>query len=388
MLRRKFCWGAAALGCCAILSFSGCATPPPQPVPPGPVAVPIDEDPMTALVRTVASQMCPNILAIPELAQGGVSVIKLAEFKNSSRFFIDRNIFMNRLRLELNRYSQGRVRFLIGNEKVLGARKEILVDRQEKKIKSSLEKVAAELAASPVANQPKPIKVAVIPVFNTNLVNMNADSFAAMLRSYAVNAAGGRIQFLMPGVVEGADYYLTGQFIAESMKSEGIINLAKYIEVIDARVKAGKSMYIAAEPSANGAANKTINAQGNVQINGSVAAGDAVLYDSYLKNILANSAMYAKPNVNKLFNIMLIDAKSKVSVFEKMITLDNKITDNSGAANYILSGEISGIHGRTNGDSSDYLLVSVNLVDPESATMLWEDACEVRWRTKGSPVYK
>ena len=388
MLRKKFCWGAVALGCCAILSFSGCATPPPQPEPPGPRQVPIDEDPMTSLVRTVASQMCPNILAIPEIAQGGRSVIKLTEFKNTSRFFIDRTIFMNRLRIELNRYSQGRVRFLVNNENVLGARKSILVDRQEKKIKSSLEQVAAELAASPVTKQAKPIKVAVIPVFNTNLVNMNADSFAAMLRNYAVNAAAGRIQFLMPGVVEGADYYLTGQFIAESMKTEGIINLAKYIEVIDARVKAGKSMYIAVEPNGNKAAGQTINVKGNLQINGRVSSGDVDLYDGYLKQILANSAMYAKPNVNKLFNVMLIDAKSKVAVFEKMISLDNKITDNSGAANYILSGEISGIHGRVNGDASDYLLVGVNLTDPESARMLWEDACEVRWQTKGSPVYK
>ena len=79
---------------------------------------------------------------------------------------------------------------------------------------------------------------------------------------------------------------------------------------------------------------------------------------------------------------------NKVSVFEKMILLDRKFSDNSGAAKYIISGEINGMHQRRNGTNVDYLLITMQLTDPESNETIWEDIYEVKRLTDGGIVYK
>ena len=98
--------------------------------------------------------------------------------------------------------------------------------------------------------------------------------------------------------------------------------------------------------------------------------------------------MRANPNVNKRLNIMLVDVKTKTAVFEKMVMLDRKISDNSGAANYIISGEISGMHQRKNGVSTDYLLISIQLTEPESGEIVWEDDYEVKRMSTSGIVYR
>lgn len=393
-MKKSFSWSAAAVLCGGVLILSGCASP--LPPPPGPGVINPDDDPIeygisSRDIRNVATQMCPSVLAVPEIASGSVNRIKVADFKNTSRFFIDRNLFMSKLRLELNKYSGGKVRFLSNNEKVGQARAAVLKDRQSAQIQQCLKSVAAELAASPAARKNQPLKVAVIPVLNTNLVNMNADSFTAMLRSEVANASGGQIQFLMPGVVEGADYYLTGQFIPETMKTEGIINLANYIEVVDARVKAGKSMYVVSDPVKQVVPGQVtaVNTSSNVTTTTITPASEQIaIYETHLKKILSDPAMRANPNVNKRLNVMLVDAKSKLAVFEKMIMIDRKLSDNSGAANYIISGEISGLTQKNSSDSTDYVLVTVQLTDPESNEIIWEDGYEVKYWKRTHRAYR
>ena len=52
----------------------------------------------SADIRTVASKMCPAILSVPEVADGQPPVrIKIANVKNSTRFFIDGDLFAKRL---------------------------------------------------------------------------------------------------------------------------------------------------------------------------------------------------------------------------------------------------------------------------------------------------
>jgi len=46
----------------------------------------------------------------------------------------------------------------------------------------------------------------------------------------------------MPGSKAKADYYLTGQFITDGMKQEGIINLVDYIGMMEERMKKGESL--------------------------------------------------------------------------------------------------------------------------------------------------
>lgn len=380
-----------ACGVIAVV-LGGCASPR---IEPQNNAIPVDRDVIdcgisSEDIRSVASKMAPAILALPEIQTADSAVmIKIADFKNESRFFIDRNLFAKRLRLELNRFGHGKVRFLSNNEKTSAARREILQDRQEKQLQKKLQEVAAALAASPVVNSGKTLKIAVVPALNTNLVNMNGDSFTAMLRSEVVNASNGKIQFLMPGETSGADYYLTGQFIAETMKTEGIINLADYIKVVDARVKAGQSLLIATDFLTKSNPQITTVSQNNVDVTSiSNSGGEIKALETHLYELYRNQALQINPNVNKRLNVMLVDAKTKLAVFEKMMLIDQRISDNSGKADFILSGEISGLAQRANGISQDYLLISVQLNSPEENEILWEDGYEVKRVTIQSGVYR
>ena len=369
-----------------LLFVNGCATPDPGPSP----EINISDNPIRAGVdsgdaETFAVKIMPGILACEEIASSpDPVVVKVADFKNTSRFFIDSSVFMKKLRLALNRHGQGRVRFLNNNEKVQSARVGVIKERQEEKVRAYLKKLGAEIAANELFYKPgKPVKIAVAPVLNTNLVNMNADSFTAMLRSEVVKASKGRIQFLMPGAMEGADYYLTGQFVPESMKKEGIINLANYIDIIDERVRLGKPLdtaSIIAEGSTSSSANLT----------SSTSMMSAQLYEKerVLTQMLHNPAYHANPNVNKHLNVMIVRPSDKVAVYEDMFELDRKISDQSGRANYILSGEISGMSQKRGGSAQDYLLISAQLTDPEGNEIIWEDAHEVKRLTREGVVYQ
>lgn len=384
--------GKIGLFMCLMGILGGCVSPDVSKIN----QIAVDSDPLqggisSADIRTVASQMAPAILTLPEIANAkNISIIKVADFKNSSRFFVDRNLFMKRLMIELNRYGRGKIRFLSNNSQVQVSRADILKERQEKQIIAGLKEIALNIANSAIVQPNKAVKIAVIPVFNVNLINMNADSFAAMLRSEISNATRGKVQFLLPGEMNGADYYLTGQFIPESMKTEGIINVANYIDVIDARIKAGKSMHIIAE-TADRASNAQVTSvtAGNVTTSTiSPADRKIALYENHLVKLLNDPAMRANPNVSKRLSIMIADAKTKAIVHENMIMLDRKISDNSGMADYIISGEISGMHQRKNGVASDYIVVSIQLTDPETNMVVWEDAYEVKRISSSGIVYR
>lgn len=393
-MKRSYLAGAALMVSGLSLLFSGCTTPQVDNSNQiSPDADPFRSGMSSADIRNVAFQMCPGILSLPEIVQsGGVVRIKVADFQNTSRFFIDRNLFMKRLMVELNRNSRGKLRFISNNTKVVKAREEVLKDRQSDQIQQGLKEIAMEVANYDLLKHDKVIRIAVMPTINTNLVNMNADSFTAMLRSEISRASKGKIQFMMPGVMEGADYYMAGQFIPETMKKEGIINLAEYISLVDARVKEGKSMYIVGEPvsvsSTEIAAGMHVgeNAGGSSYV--AVNSNQFRTYETHLKKILEDPEMRKNPDVNKRLNIMIVDAKTKSAVYEKMLMIDRKITDNSGIAEFIISGEISGMHQRSNGKMADYLLISVQLINAETNEVIWQDAYEVKRMTENGVVYQ
>lgn len=373
-MNRFFYSSMMAAGIGASLLMSGCATPAKSTSN----DVPLDSNVLqggisSRDIRTVATTMTPAILALPEIAQAeGMRRIKLSNVRNRSRFFFDCNLLMKRLTVELNRYGRGKVRFLNNNGNVQQSRAEVSADQDQARLQENLRKLAVEIAANPLFLGKK---LAVIPVLNSNLVNMNAESFTALLRSEIVNASGGKIQFLMPGVLTGADYYLTGQFYPESMKTEGIINLANYIEVVDARVKDGKSMYI-----------ENFVAAGAGPFGGGMAATQTK--ESYLMEMLRNPELRKNPNANKNLNVMIVKPDTKVAVFEKMIRINRRISDNSGRADLILSAEISGLAQRKNGVSADYLLFSFQLTDPESNEVIWEDAYEIQRTSETGIEYR
>ena len=98
--------------------------------------------------------------------------------------------------------------------------------------------------------------------------------------------------------------------------------------------------------------------------------------------------MRANPNVNKWLNVMIVKPDDKVCVYEKSMLLDRRISDNSGKAALILSCEISGLAQALNGVQSDYLLVAMQLVEPESNEVVWEDSYEVKRLSRAGVVYR
>ena len=334
----------------------------------------------SADIRTVASKMCPAILSTPEVADMPAPVrIKIANVKNTSRFFIDGDLFAKKLRAELNKFGAGQVRFLDKNEKTQIDRVKVLKDRQEEALRRGVREFGREIGASALfRNSDRPVKIAVVPVLNANIVNMNADSVAAMLRSDILEASAGKVQFLMPGHTEGADYWLTGQFYPESLKKEGIVNLAEYIEVVDERIKAGKSLYL--DPPTTATVTSGVSPV--------VVATAPTMRESALVDILKSPAMRADPNVNKWLNVMIVKPDDKVCVYEKSMLLDRRISDNSGKAALILSCEISALSQALNGVQSDYLLVAMQLVEPESNDVVWEDSYEVKRLSRAGIVYR
>lgn len=333
-------------------------------------------------IRTVAAKMCPEILSLPEIAGAdGVTRIAIAPMKNSSRFIIDMNIFMKKLRLDLNRYSQGQIRFFSQNN-ATQTRSTLLENRREEMVDQALDSLADQIVDLPmVVNASEPITVTVLPVLNVNFVNMNADSFTAMLRAKVAERSNGKVLFTMPGSSVKADYLLTGQFIADGMKQEGIVNLVDYIGMMEERMKAGEPLDLyRPENTAVGGTNS------GIQIN--TVASPGVIEPSLFRQLQVSAGLRAEPNVTKRLCVMLVDADKELAVFEKMITIEDKITDGTGNADFVLSGEISGLAKRQGATQSDYLLMTMQLVDPLSNEILWEDGYEVKRSSTSGTVYQ
>ncbi|MDH3982213.1 MAG: penicillin-binding protein activator LpoB [Kiritimatiellaceae bacterium] len=382
MIKKAIYSGLA--GACLLVGLTGCSTPkvsshnqvsPDQDIIAGGMS--------SGDIRTVASQMCPAVLSIPEVvANDGITRIAISPMKNSSRFIVDMNIFMKKLRLELNRYGQGQVRFFSQNN-AAKTRSTVLKNRQAEQVSENLNMVAEKIISLPlVSGSAEPVSVAVIPVLNANFVNMNADSLTAMLRGKVAERSNGKILFALPGSNAKVDYYLTGQFIAEGMKQEGIVNLVDYIGLMEDRMKKGESLDLYDESPASIAGTNSGN-QVNV-----IAGSPQSREPSLLRQIQLSSQLRTEPNVTKHLNVMLVKADDQLAVFEKMFTVEEKITDGTGAADFVLSGEVSGLSKRVNGTQSDYLLITMQLIDPVSNELLWEDGYEVKKSSVSGTVYQ
>jgi PBP1b-binding outer membrane lipoprotein LpoB len=81
-------------------------------------------------IVTVTDKMARQILGIPEIAQAqGVPRIVLLPVENNTRFQLNKDLFLSRIRAQLNDKSQGKVRFL--------ARERIAALEQERSLKQS-----------------------------------------------------------------------------------------------------------------------------------------------------------------------------------------------------------------------------------------------------------
>ena len=72
-----------------------------------------------------------------------------------------------------------------------------------------------------------------------------------------------------------------------------------------------------------------------------------------------------------------------------MVQLERKMKSGLAGACYILTGELRALSkAAAGGDRSDYVVMSFQLVEPKSNTIIWEDAYESKKSSKVGVIYK
>jgi len=344
--RRVSAWCLAG----AVLCSAGCLTPRSGSVSRTRVLQPDQDDGLGGSfigsqdIRNIAVEMTAALLSTPEIGgKEGVTRIAVSPIRNSTRYMFDKDIFMKRLRIELQRHSEGKVRFFsqgVGQ----GTRSEIIRDQDEAMWEQLLDQTAAALVSSPTVKGAKGTsRLAVIPVRNTNLVGLNADSFTALLRAKVSEQGAGKLVFL-------------------------------------SREKNGKVI-------------EEILDEKDAKDQGLVAGGKAKqLYgvDCFLGGEFVGKSLTGDTrNVTKYLLVKLIDAETGAVPFEKLVRVQRKITSGVASADYLLTGDISALSkAASGGDRSDYVIMSFQLVDPASNEVLWEDAYETKKASRVSVIYK
>ncbi len=380
-MKQKQAWQVMACAALAAAVFGfGCTTPRP---PRAPVQLDINEVDHTpfgsAEIKQCAAEMGPKILMVPEIARAAETTrIVVQPLRNSSTIMMDTRMITDALKDELMAVSNGKVRFVTSEDREIAQSNMIVREKLEVARDRMLDEVAESILQSPlIANAAKPPVIAVTPALNANFVGLNANSFIAMLRAKIAGRANGKAFFTAPGSLEGADYYLTGEFIAESMKQEGMINLVDYIYLVEERVKAGQSMDV------YDSTDTTVSTD---------AAGTVILTkerrQSLLTEIERSAQLRVEPNVNKFLNVMLIKADNKIAVMEKMFSLDAKLTRGLDRVEYTLTGNIASQSRYVQGYEEIYVVVTFKLIAPETKEEIWGGRYETKKAIqRGGVVY-
>ena len=329
-------------------------------------------------IRTIAQQFSTDLLSLPEINQNpDVSYIVTQRIRNSTRYMVDTELLMRRLRLELNQYGKGQVRFL-AQDSGQAARTQILREREQSLIHEAIDEIAIYIANSEIVQKsPSSLRVDILPVANTNLFNMNADSFASLLRTKIKDHAGDKILFAGPNTrPTEVDYTLTGEFFAQSLKTEGI---ASTVEDLKWAQENPEQFYDVDKTDGQATVYGT---QVNIGVpHRRVKIGPNTTYK------IIDPSLWHSPNVTKTFNVMLVNHE-QFAVLEKTVNLEERISTGSERANFILTGDISALSKASDGARSDYVLIGLYLIDPVTNDMLWEYGYEVKRVTSRSVLYR
>lgn len=350
--------------------LAGCVASP-EPSTHGRVSVDVDDGFGSLDVVALANVAGPKLLNAEVVASAGRPLtIAVAPTRNVAQVGFDANLFLRRLRLELNRQGQGRLRFVAQGVNQRATREAVREDGRPAHIQSLLGELAKELAGLEALRGGA--ICAMLPTTEVNFVNLNAESYLALLRTKVVEASGQKVRFLLPGTLEGADYYLYGQFVADSDKTEGMVNLADYIRDLEQAEREGKSLFDVRQVGEDKMETRATAVSDTRTITrGRFVRRNRLPYEAQQTPILRE-----RPRVAKYLNVMVVDAKDKVAVYERQLKLEDA-SSGMGAADYILSSELSDIEKDEVG--TRYVLVTVQLIDPKTNTIVWETGHEVKF---------
>ena len=381
LAKKKF---VVAIWFTSLLMFSGCATPVDTTPSHTKILLPDQDDQVggsfldSSDIRTMANQICTELLTLPEVSESPDTIyIATERIKNSTRYIIDTNLLLKRFRLEMNRYSQGQLRFFAqGSGQITRTR--ILKEREQTNVKKAIDEVGRFIASSDIIQSSQaPVRVAVRPVANTNLFNMNADSFASLLRTKIKEHAGAKVLFAKPGSEADVDYTLTGEFFVQSLTREGVANTVEDLKW--AQENPDKWHEDETKLRDGTVYGTQINLDGSLRRR--VKIGPNFVYK------MIDPSLWNSPNLTKMFNIMLVNNED-MAVLEKVVNLEEQIKSGQERADYIITGDISSLSKAGVGLRSDYVLVSFYLIDPVSNEMLWEYGYEVKRVTSRSVLYR
>ena len=298
-------------------------------------------------IRTIASQVAAELLVLPEIDQAFSWPVRIvfSPLRNSTAYIFDKDILALKLRSELLKYSKGKLRFISQNKPAQYMRSQIIHERDESNWKSLFKKTAKSLTTSNlILTSEKPLRIGMLEPKSINLVDMNAKSFMVMLRSEVLNIGSEKIHFIHGNKDSVVDYWLTGEFFAESIHEH--------------------------------------------QFKNKFSTGGVIMNKHGIVTAQTDLTIKKRPNVAKSLAVLLVDSKSEQIVFSDLHNLERKVTKGGGKANYIISGEVKGLHKAAGGDRSDYIITSLQLVDIGSNEILWEYSYETKKVTKRSAVYK
>jgi TolB-like protein len=321
-------------------------------------------------IRTIATKMSTALLSTPEISGSEQPVrIALAPIRNSTRFMVDQDILMKRLRLELSRYGAGRVTFFAQNVGQ-GVRREVLQEQDEALWDKACTEVAEYLLRSPtLANAATPPTIAVIPVRNTNLAGLNADSFTELIRAKIAEQANGKVVFLAREKNGKAIEELLNE---KDLKKLDMVQTKKMKELF------GVDYFLGGELISEGIATAGVTTATSTWL---TERGNQVSGGTTTTSL--------DPNVTKQLNVMLIDADDGSVPVEKLVTLERKMKSGLASAEYVLTGELSAeSKASAGGERSDYIMMTFQLIDPQSNKVLWEDGYETKKKSKVGTVYQ
>ncbi len=322
-------------------------------------------------VVTVANQASAELLNSKiVLSSGKPLTIAVSPMRKVSAFKFDANLFLRRLRLELNRQGKDKLRFIAQGQTQNVIREHIRNDANSDRIQNLLASVAKEITSLPELE--KGATLALLPSTQVNFVNLNAESYLATLRSKIVSESGRKCRFLMPGILQGAEYYLSGMFIADSDKTEGMINLVDYIRDLERAEREGKSLFEVVQHHSH-IEKETVSL---ISARQTTTDERFSLRPRLPYQASQDKSLRERPKVAKFLNVMLVNTKNKCSVYEKQVKIES-VSTGFGESDYILSAEISDIN--KGKDDTRYALVTLQLIDPIRNVIVWETGYETKF---------
>ncbi len=355
---------------CALgLLCVGCHTPTPSVK--GRANVSLDDGLGSLDVVALSGQVGPELLT-SSFVKGSDRplVVAVSPLRSHDGLAFDANIFLRRLRLELNTQAQGKLLFVAQGKEQRALREQVRVEGKSERIQQMLDETAREIVALPELKEGA--VVAMLPSEQVNFVNLNAESYLASLRSKVFTASKRKCRFLVSGKLEGADYYLSGMFVADSDKTEGMVNLADWIRDLEKAEREEKSVMerIAVEES-------TERVHANVASRERTTSGKRYVLRSRMQHeAQMDKQLRNAPRVAKFLNVVLVDAKQKMTIYEKQLHIESLKTG-FGSVDYILSAEVADIKKEEAG--TKYVLVTIQLIDPKRDVIVWEAGYETKF---------